>query len=73
MLQFELSSSTTPDLSIEMNSANALLLAIREYVRLKVVRYTDLLFLNPTYPTALLSRLRILVLFNGLRIRIKGL
>ena len=45
------------DLSIKLNRANALLSKIRKSI---------LLFLTPTYPTAVLSGLRIAALFNKL-------
>ena len=53
------------DLSIKLNGANGLLFKMRKYVSLKILR-SILLFLTPTYPTAVLSGLRITALFNEL-------
>ena len=53
------------DLSIKLNRANALLFKMRKYISLKILR-SILLFLTPTYPTAVLSGLRIVALFNEL-------
>ena len=49
------------DLSIKLNRANALLFKMRKYV---ILRSIYLLFLTPTYPTAVLPGLRIVALFN---------
>ena len=53
------------DLSIKLKRANALLFKMRKYISLKILR-SILLFLTPTYPTAVLSGLRIVALFNEL-------
>ena len=49
-----------------MNRANALLFKIRKCVSLKILRFTYLLFLTPTYPNAVLSGLRIVAIFSKL-------
>ena len=54
------------DLSIKLNTANALLFKMRKYVSLKMLRSIYLVFLTPTYPTVVLSGLRIVALFNKL-------
>ena len=54
------------DLSIKLNRANALLFKLRKFVSLKILRSIILLFLTPAYPTAVLSGLRIVALFNKL-------
>ena len=48
------------DLSIELNRANALLFKMRKYV----LKHEDPIFDSGTYPTALLSGLRIVALFS---------
>ena len=48
------------DLSIELNRANALLFKMRKYV----LKHEDPIFDSSTYPTALLSGLRIVALFS---------
>ena len=50
------------DFSMKLNRANALLFKIRKYVSLKII----LLFLTPTYPTAVLSEFRTTALFTEL-------
>ena len=55
------------DLSIKLNRANALLFKMRKYVSLKILRSIYfLLFLTPTYLTAVLFGLRIVALLNKL-------
>ena len=54
------------DLSIKRNRANTFLFKLREYVNLKILRSTYFSILTPTYPTAHLSGLRIVALFNEL-------
>ena len=52
------------DLSVKLNRANALLFKMRKYVSLKILKSIILPFLTPTHPTAVLSGLRIVALFN---------
>ena len=52
------------DLFIKLNRANALHFKMRKYVTLKISKSSILPFLTPTYPTAVLSGFRIVVLFN---------
>ena len=52
------------DLSIKLNRANVLLFKIRKYVSLKILGSCIFLFLTLIYPTTVLSRFRILALFN---------
>ena len=54
------------DLSVILNRGNALLFKMRKYVSLKILRSSILLFLAATYPTAVLSELKIVALFNEL-------
>ena len=54
------------DFSIKLNGANAVLFKMRKYVSLKILRSIYLLFLTPTYPTAVLFGLTIAALFNDL-------
>ena len=54
------------DLSTKLNRANALLFKIRKYISFKVLTSSILLFLMPTYPTAVLFGLRIIAPFNEL-------
>ena len=54
------------DLSIKLNRANALLFKMRKYVSFKIQDPSTLLFLTPTYPTAVFSGLRITALLNEL-------
>ena len=53
------------DLSIKLNRANLLLFKMRKYVSLKILRSIYFVFLTPTYPTAVLSGLRIVVLVDS--------
>ena len=50
------------DLSIKLNRANAFLFKMRKYVSIKILRSNYF----ATYPTAVLSGLRIVALFNEL-------
>ena len=52
------------DLPIKLNRANALLFKMRKYVNLKILKYIYFAIFDSTYPTAVLSRLRIAALFN---------
>ena len=51
------------DLSIKLNRADAVFFKMRKYVSLKILRSISLLFLTPTYLTAVLSGLKIVALF----------
>ena len=51
------------DLSIKLNRADAVFFKMRKYVSLKILRSIYLLFLTPTYLTAVLSGLKIVALF----------
>ena len=53
------------DISIKLKSVNALLFKIRKYVSSEHENPSILLFVTPTYPTAHLSGLRMVALFNG--------
>ena len=53
------------DLSIKLNRANALLFK-RKYVSLKILKSIYFAILTHTYPTAVLSGLRIVALFKKL-------
>ena len=52
------------DLSITLNRINALLFKMRKYVSLKILRSIYFAILTVSYPIAVLSRLRIVALFN---------
>ena len=55
------------DVKIDANlSWQALLFKMRKYISLKYYDPSTLLFWTPTYPTALLSGLKIVALFNKL-------
>ena len=54
------------DVSIKLNRANALLFKIRKYVSLKILRSISFTIFVKTCPTAVLSRFRIVALFNEL-------
>ena len=57
------------DLSIKLNRANAPLFRMRKYVSLKILRSIYFAIFDSyslIYPTAVLSRLRIVLLFNEL-------
>ena len=54
------------DLFIKLNRVNALLFKIKKYVSLNYEDPSILLFLTPTYPTAVLSGLKIVALFKKL-------
>ena len=54
------------DLSIKLNTANALLFKMRKYVSRNILRSIYFAILTPTYPTAVLFGLRIMALFNEL-------
>ena len=53
------------DLSIKLNRGSALLFKMKEYISPKIVG-SILLFLTCAYPTAVLSGLKIVALFNQL-------
>ena len=54
------------DLSIKLNRANALLFKMKKFASLKNLRSIYFAFLTPTYPTDVLSGLRIVTIFNKL-------
>ena len=54
------------DLFIKLNRVNALLFKIKKYVSLNYEDPSILLFLTPTYSTAVLSGLKIVALFKKL-------
>ena len=57
------------DLSIKLNRANAPLFKMRKYVSLKILRFIYFAIFDSyalIYPTAVLSGLRIVLLFNEL-------
>ena len=54
------------DLSIKLNRVNTVLFKIGKYVSLKILRSVYFAILTPTYPTTVLSGLRIVALFNKL-------
>ena len=54
------------DLSIELDRANALLFKIKKYVSLKILRSIYFAIFTLTYPTAVLSGLKAVALFEKL-------
>ena len=54
------------DLSIKLNTANALLFKMRKYVGLKILRSIYFAIFDSYYPTAVLYGLIIVALFNEL-------
>ena len=54
------------DLSIKLNTANALLFQMRKYVGLKILRSFSFAIFDSYYPTVVLYGLIIVALFNEL-------
>ena len=54
------------DISIKLNRFNTLLFKMRKYVSPRILRSIYFVIFDPYYPTAVLSRLRIVALFNKL-------